>query len=49
MLTLSGFKYHTYMLALEDIIDAEIQRQESELELGSFSDAELVKGEQFND
>ena len=37
------------MLTLDEVIDAEIQRQESELELGAFSDAELVKGEQFND
>ena len=37
------------MLTLDEVIDAEIQRQESELELGSFSDAELVNGERFND
>tara|TARA_R100001129_G_C5143056_1_gene196526 strand:- start:334 stop:495 length:162 start_codon:yes stop_codon:yes gene_type:complete len=32
------------MLTLDEIIEGEIQRQESELELGSFSDVELANG-----
>tara|TARA_R100000458_G_C8069130_1_gene108732 strand:+ start:377 stop:553 length:177 start_codon:yes stop_codon:yes gene_type:complete len=34
---------------LDEIIEAEIQRQESELELGSFSDAELANGSSSDD
>lgn len=34
-----------YVPSLEVIIETELQRQESEQELGSFSDTELVTGE----
>ena len=37
------------MLTLDEIIEAEIQRQDSEEVLGSFSDTELVNGSSSND
>tara|TARA_R100000656_G_scaffold100621_1_gene73104 strand:+ start:291 stop:470 length:180 start_codon:yes stop_codon:yes gene_type:complete len=37
------------LFTLEEVIEAEYQRQESEIELGSFSDTELVNGSSSND